>query len=283
MDLIDLYLQEDLGGEGDITSNSIFSDEEGEAVIIAREDCVLAGLEEAEEVFKRLGARLIRKKRDGEVIKKGEVVAEVKGKVRSILAGERLALNFLCRMSGIASETRKLVEKCKRVNPKIEVAATRKTTPGFRKYEKKAVVIGGGSSHRFGLFDAVLIKDNHIKAIGSVEEAIRRVKEKIKDKVIEVEVEEERDAIKAAQLGVDWIMLDNMPAERGKEIAEKIRKINPKIKIEASGGIDENNILSYAGFADRVSLGYLTHSVRSIDFTLEIVDEGDGKNPEGIS
>ncbi|RLF37771.1 MAG: carboxylating nicotinate-nucleotide diphosphorylase [Thermoplasmata archaeon] len=271
MDLIDIYLSEDLGQEGDITSDSIFGDERGKAVIIAKEDCLLAGLEEAEEVFRRVGARLVKRKKDGEEVKKGEVVAEVEGRVKDILKGERLALNFLCRMSGIASETRKLVEKCKRINPRIEIAATRKTTPGFRKYEKKAVVIGGGVPHRFGLFDAVLIKDNHLKVVGSVEEAVKRVREKIKDKIIEVEVENEKDAIKAAEIGVDWIMLDNIPAEKGRKIASKLRKINPNVKIEASGGINEENITDYAEFADRISLGYITHSIKSKDFSLEIV------------
>ncbi|HEX17054.1 MAG TPA: carboxylating nicotinate-nucleotide diphosphorylase [Thermoplasmatales archaeon] len=270
MDLIEIYLKEDLGEEGDITTNAILGDEEGEGIIIANVSCVLAGIEDAGEVFSRLGANFRSFFKDGDEIEKGTIVARVKGKLRSILAGERVALNILSRMSGIASETRDLVEMCRRVNPRIEICATRKTTPGFRKYEKKAVIIGGGCPHRFGLFDAVLIKDNHIKAVGSVEEAIRRVKERVKGKTIEVEVENEEDAIKAARLGVDWIMLDNIPASRGKEIAEKIRSINPNIGIEASGGINRKNIIEYARFADRISLGYITHSVKSKDFSLEI-------------
>jgi nicotinate-nucleotide pyrophosphorylase (carboxylating) len=174
-------------------------------------------------------------------------------------------------MSGISTETKKLVDLCKSINPNVSIAATRKTTPGFRKYEKKAVVIGGGESHRFGLFDAVMIKDNHIKLIGSVEKAIKKVKENVRNKIIEVEVENESDAITAARLGVDVIMLDNMNPKTGELIAKKIKQINNKITIEISGGITSDNIQDYASYADRISLGYITHSIKSIDFSLETI------------
>ena len=272
MDYIDIYLKEDLGEEGDITTNSIFGDEEGEAVIIANEDCILAGIEDAKEVFSRLGANLEMIRKDGEEVKKGEIVAKVKGKLRSILAGERLALNMISRMSGIATETRKLVDMCRKINPDVKIAATRKTTPGFRKYEKKAVIIGGGEPHRFGLFDAVLIKDNHIKAAKSLREAIRRVKEKVRDKFIEVEVENEEQALVAVEEEVDAILIDNQPPEKAENMARRIKEKNPNILVEISGGIREDNILRYAKFADRISLGYITHSVKSKDFSLEIED-----------
>ena len=272
MDYIDIYLKEDLGEEGDITTNSIFKDEEGEAVIIANEDCILAGIEDAKEAFSRLGANLEIIRKDGEEVKKEEIVARVKGKLRSILAGERLALNMISRMSGIATETRKLVDMCRKINPDVKIAATRKTTPGFRKYEKKAVAIGGGDPHRFGLFDAVLIKDNHIKAAKSIREAIKRVKEKVCDKFIEVEVESEEQALIAAEEGVDAILIDNQPPGKAERIARKIKEKNPNILVEISGGIKEDNILRYAKFADRISLGYITHSVKSKDFSLEIED-----------
>ena len=174
-------------------------------------------------------------------------------------------------MSGIATETKKLVDICKSINPKVTIAATRKTTPGFRKYEKKAVVIGGGESHRFGLFDAVMIKDNHIKLIGSVDKAITKIKEKVQNKVIEIEVENEKDAMTAARLNVDVIMLDNFDPKTAKDIANSIHKINQNILIEISGGVTSNNISKYASFADRISLGYITHSIKSIDFSLEII------------
>jgi len=271
MDEIDFYIKEDLGEEGDITSNAIFTNETGRAVIVANENCIVAGLEEAKEVFDRIGAKFEAKCKDGENVRKGEVVAEVHGKIRCILAGERLALNIISRMSGIATETRELLDICRKKNPNVNIAATRKTTPGFRKYEKKAVELGGGESHRFGLYDAVLIKDNHIKAVGSVREAIRRVKGRIKNKFVEVEVESVRDAIVAAEEGVDAILIDNATPETAQRIASEIRKINPKILIEISGGIRKDNIAKYAPFANRISLGYITHSIRSRDFSLEII------------
>lgn len=269
MDDIDRFLSEDLGEEGDITSDSIFKNEKGRARIIAKEDCIIAGLREAEEVFKKTGAAIKLLKNDGDFVKETSIVAEISGSVKSILKGERLALNFLCKMSGIATETKKIVDKCKKINPNVQIAATRKTTPGFRKYEKKAVVIGGGEPHRFGLFDAVMIKDNHIKQAGSVEKAISAVKEKIFNKIIEVEVENEKDAINAARIGVDVIMLDNLNPGNAEKIAKKIKKINDKIMIEISGGINPDNIIYFASFADRISLGYITHSVKAKDLSLE--------------
>ena len=206
----------------------------------------------------------------GDAIKKRKPVLEIKGTVRSILKAERLALNIIGRMSGIASETKILVERCKKINPRVTIAATRKTTPGFRSFEKKAVMLGGGMPHRYGLYDAVLIKDNHLKIIGSVEEAIKKVKKKIPDKIIEIEVENESDALIAATMRADVIMLDNLNPKSGQRIARKVREINPDIIIEVSGGITPTNIENYASFADRISLGYLTHSVRNKDFSLEI-------------
>jgi len=270
MNDIDNFLKEDLGLEGDITSDSLFSEEEGYAKIITKQDCVVAGLEEMVIIFKKTGAEVKLKIVEGSFIKKNTVISEIYGPVRSILKAERLALNFLGRMSGIATKTKELVDLCKKINPNVTIAATRKTTPGFRKFEKKAVFIGGGETHRFGLFDAVLIKDNHLKVFGSVEEAIKKVKEKIKNKTIEIEVENEKDALASAKIGVDVIMLDNMDAETAEKIAEKIRQINPKILIEISGGITRENIEKFASFANRVSLGCLTHSVKNIDFSLEM-------------
>ena len=270
MDDIDKFLQEDLGEEGDITSNSLFTDEPCEAKIIAKEDCVVAGIEEVKMVFKKTGAETEFLVKNGDSIKKGATVALIKGSARSLLKGERLALNIIGRMSGIATETKKLVDICKSINPNITVAATRKTTPGFRKFEKRAVEIGGGEPHRYGLFDVVIIKDNHIKLVGSVEGAITKVKEKVHDKIIEVEVENEKDAVTAARLNVDVIMLDNFNPKSGAFIAKKVKQINPNIIIEISGRITFNNIAEYASFADRISLGYLTHSVSSKDFSLEI-------------
>ena len=270
MDDIDKYLYEDLAEIGDITSDFLFTNECADAVIIAKEACVVAGIEEASIVFEKVGAHTTQLVKDGTKVKAHTKVLKITGLVCSILKGERLALNFICRMSGIASETNKLVTLCKRINPKVTIAATRKTTPGFRTYEKKAVVLGGGEPHRFGLYDMILIKDNHIQRVGSIEQAIQRIQEKNKDSVIEVEVETEDDAMVAAKMNVDIIMLDNFDPVSGKLVAEKIRLINPRVLLEVSGGITLKNISKFAVFADRISLGYLTHSVKSKDFSLEI-------------
>jgi nicotinate-nucleotide pyrophosphorylase (carboxylating) len=270
MDDIDRFLQEDLGKKGDITSDALFSKQIARAHILSKEDCIVAGLKEAAEVFKKTGATATSLVQDGAAITKDTVVVEIKGPARSILKGERLALNMIGRMSGIATETKKIVERCKKINPKVTVAATRKTTPGFRYFEKKAIILGGGEPHRYGLYDAVLIKDNHLKIIGSVEVAIKAVNIKIRNKIIEIEVENESDALSAAKMNVDVIMLDNLDPRTGESIARKIRDINPHILIEVSGGITEKNIDKYASYADRISLGYLTHSIKNKDFSLEI-------------
>jgi nicotinate-nucleotide pyrophosphorylase (carboxylating) len=269
MDDIDRFLKEDLGEEGDITSEALFTNEKAYGKIIAKEDCVVAGLEEARLVFEKTGAEIGLEVEDGTSIERGKVVATITGPARSILKGERLALNIIGRMSGIASETKKLLEKCRKINPSVTIASTRKTTPGFRKYEKKAVVIGGGELHRIGLYDAVIIKDNHLKLI-DLKKAIEKVKEKVDNKIIEVEVENEEDAILAAKLKVDAIMLDNIDPLSGERIARKIKEINPFILVEVSGGITSENIEKYASFADRISIGYLTHSIKSKDFSLEL-------------
>jgi nicotinate-nucleotide pyrophosphorylase (carboxylating) len=270
MDEIDRFLREDLGQEGDITSDALFTKQTARAIIISKEDCVVAGLEEARQVFQRVGAIAISFVKDGSIVKKSTIVVEIKGPVRSILKGERLVLNIIGRMSGIATETNKIVERCHKINPKVTIAATRKTTPGFRIFEKKAIVLGGGEPHRYGLYDAVIIKDNHLRIIGSVEETIKTVTSKIQNKIIEIEVENESDALSAAKMNVDVIMLDNLDPGTGKIIAHKIREINPSILIEVSGGITRDNIDKYAFFADRISLGYLTHSIKNKDFSLEI-------------
>ncbi len=271
MDDIERFLNEDLGQEGDITSESLFANEIGQAKIFSKEDCIVAGLEEISIVFKRTGAETELNVSDGDFVKKNTIVAKIKGPIISILKGERLALNILGRMSGIATQTKELVDLCKSINPKVTVAATRKTTPGFRKFEKKAVFVGGGETHRFGLFDAVMIKDNHLKAIGSVENAIKKVKNKVQNKIIEIEVENEKDALVAARMNVDVIMLDNFDSEKAEKITKKIKQINPHVLIEISGGITRNNIEEYANFADRISLGCLTHSSKNKDFSLEIL------------
>jgi nicotinate-nucleotide pyrophosphorylase (carboxylating) len=269
MDYLDIYLHEDLGEQGDITSEALFTNQRGKATIVAKDDCIIAGLQEAQTIFHRLGAQTTPLKKDGDICTKGDLVLTITGSIQAIFAGERLALNFIGKMSGIASITRELVEKCRKLNPDVRVAATRKTTPGFRVYEKKAVVIGGGDPHRQGLFDAVLIKDNHIAALGSLEKAIKKAQENTHNVTIEVEVENREDACIAAGTNIDYIMLDNIPPKKGQSIAQEIRNRNPQIKIEVSGGITPATITQYV-YADRISLGWLTHSVTNKDFSLEM-------------
>lgn len=271
MNDIDRFLYEDLGDKGDITSECLPSNEDKTALITSKEDCILAGLEEANEVFKRTGASLIFLKKDGNLVKKDQNIARINGPNKSILKGERLALNFITRMSGIATITYKLVQKCRKINKNIDIAATRKTTPGFRFYEKKAVILGGGIPHRYGLYDQVMIKDNHIKSFGSITESINFVKKSIKNKIIEIEVENEEDGVAAAKIGVDIIMLDNFNPDTAQKTAKKIRGINNKIKIEVSGGINPENILDYVPFSNIISLGYITNSTKNIDFSLDII------------
>ncbi len=268
------FLKEDIGS-GDITSELVVpADEMARAKLVCKEDCVVAGLEEASVVFKELGVKTVRVKQDGSTAKKGEVVLEVVGTARSILAGERLALNFVMRMSGIATLTRSLVEKAKKANPGVRVAATRKTTPGFREFEKRAVLLGGGDPHRSGLYDAVLIKDNHIRIAGGVKEALARAKKGSFTKKIEIEVESPEDAKTAAREGADIVMLDNFGPEEVRRLSAELKAINPDVLIEASGGIRPENVDRYAAGADIISLGWLTHSVRSVDFSMEIERAG---------
>ncbi len=268
---VKFFISEDIES-ADITSEALLSDEIAKGSIIAREDCVVAGLSEAMEIFTYFGLDVSSNVSDGDTISMGDIILEVTGKAKDILAGERLALNFMGRMSGIATETRKLVDACKKINPIAQIAATRKTTPGFRFFEKKAVILGGGYPHRMRLDDAFLIKDNHLKMVPTIEEAISRAKTSkygAQGKVVEIEVESFEDAKKAAEAGAHVIMLDNMTPEQAKMAYYKIKNINNEILVEISGGITPENIHEYAPFADRISLGYLTHSISACDFSLE--------------
>jgi nicotinate-nucleotide pyrophosphorylase (carboxylating) len=265
------FISEDIES-ADITSEALLTNEKARGEIIAREDCVVAGLSEALEIFSHFGLDTRSESSDGDRISKGDVILRVTGRAKDILAGERLALNFLARMSGIATETRNLLDLCMKINPGVQVAATRKTTPGFRFFEKKAVVLGGGHPHRMRLDDAFLIKDNHLKLVPSIEEAISRARGSEfahEGKVVEIEVESLEDARRAAEAGADVIMLDNMSPEQARTCYNHIKKINQDILVEISGGITPDNIQEYALYADRISLGYLTHSIPAVDFSME--------------
>lgn len=252
---------------GDITSEVIIpKDMKARAMVIAKEDCILAGTQYIAQELHRLYLET-KCKEDGSEVKKGDVVMELSGNARQILGVERTILNILGRMSGIATETRKVVEKVKKINPKIRVSATRKTLWGY--LDKIAIRIGGGDPHRWNLGDMVMIKDNHLALI-PLEEAIKKAKKVSFTKKIEVEVEKEEDAIKAAELGADIILLDNLSPEEVCTLARKLRKY--PVLIEVSGGITPENVEEYAKCdIDIISMGYLSHSVRSIDFSLEII------------
>jgi len=265
------FLEED-APFGDVTSEAVIpKDLEAEAVIIAKQDGIIAGLEEAKALFEHFDVKVELKAKDGDEVKKGYVVIELRGNARSILLVERTALNIIGRMSGIATQVRRLMKKVRAVNPNVRIAGTRKTL--LKPLDKRAILLGGGESHRFSLSDAVLIKDNHL-ALVPLEEAIKRAKAFSIYKVVEVEVESLEDALKAAKAGADIIMLDNMTPEQIEEVLEALKRegLRERVKIEVSGGITEENIESYAKLdIDVISLGALTHSVKNFDVSLEII------------
>jgi nicotinate-nucleotide pyrophosphorylase (carboxylating) len=264
------YLSEDVGTGDETSALVVPEDSRARGRIICKEDCVLAGIEETTLLFSELGISILSAKSDGTRVAKGEVVMEVEGNARALLAGERLALNIVMRMSGIATVTEGLARRCRQINPRVRIAATRKTTPGFRRFEKKAVAVGGGDPHRMGLYDSILIKNNHIRLAGGVAEALRRAKLGSFTKKIEIEVESAEDAMIAAENGADIVMLDNFPPEDALLVSKRIRAKRPEVLIEVSGGITPSNIEEYAPAADIISLGWLTHSFKSVDFSMHI-------------
>lgn len=268
-------LLEDLGFE-DITTEMLVPENlEAEAEIIINENGTLAGINEAKIVFEYLGVKIINVLKDGARVKANTSIMKLKGPAKAILQGERLALNLLMKMSGIATTTATLIEKAHKFNPKIKIAATRKTTPGFRYFEKKAVRIGGGDPHRYRLDDAVLIKSNHLTLAGGLEKAIALAKERASfTKKIEVEVNNPSDALKAAQLGVDIVMLDNFSTSQIKETIAELKKVGlrNRILLEASGQITPSNIEEFAKTGvDIVSMSYLTLAAEPLDMNLRII------------
>jgi nicotinate-nucleotide pyrophosphorylase (carboxylating) len=293
-ELLYLALREDLGfDEGknnftdgaslvdlDITTNaSINPHLLGNAVIVAREDGILSGQDVAERVFSLLDPALTytRKIFDGEVITSGTILATIYGSFRSILVGERTALNFLQRLSGVATITNKVVSL---VSPYgVKVLDTRKTTPGFRLLEKAAVKAGGGSNHRMGLYDEFLIKNNHIDALGGdVAEAVRRCKVYRPDARLKVEVRDWNEIMAAVSESPDGLLLDNFEAAELFDIIPRVKSLSgaEHLSLEASGGITMTNVEEYAKAGiHEVSLGFLTHSVSSLDISLRYVDPSD--------
>lgn len=273
---IDLAIKEDLGEAGeDITAKAIIPAHLCvEAAVICRQPAVLAGMVVADSIFKRFDSscRVIAHQQDGAVLGGSTLevmpvaVATIVGKAGAILSAERLFLNILQRMSGVATLTRQFVDLAKPFG--IEILDTRKTTPGLRAFARLAVKIGGGVNHRFGLFDAILIKDNHVRIAGGVTEAVARVRALYPDRYLEVEVENMKEVEEALAAGVDRIMLDNMsPAE----VKEAVAVINGRAYVEVSGGVTLDTIKNYLiPGVNGISIGALTHSAPAIDFSLEV-------------
>jgi nicotinate-nucleotide pyrophosphorylase (carboxylating) len=271
-------LAEDVG-QGDVTSAAVVA--AGltvEAVVVAKEAGIAAGIEEITILAESLGLSVKAEVVDGDEIKSGKVILRISGNAQAILSAERTMLNLLSRMSGIATATRKLAEKLRRAKSTAKIAATRKTAPGLSYFDKKAVLIGGGDPHRLRLDDMVLIKDNHIAIAGNVEKAVKKAKQNTpSSKKIEVEVTSTADALKAAKAGADIVMLDNFSPKQVREAVEVLKKAGffGKVLLEVSGGITAENLLEYASApVDIISMGALTHSVKALDISLEITKIG---------
>jgi len=268
-ELIEIALKEDIGF-GDITTDAIVSPNlEGIGDVGAKDDFILAGLDVARHVFNHLDPQVVFSStfKDGDRVKNGRIVFSVRGKLASILKAERTALNFIQRLSGIATLTRAYVDRLEGVN--VRIVDTRKTTPGWREIEKYAVKIGGGSNHRMGLYDGVLIKDNHIAAGGGIRMAVDAARKRIHHLVkIEVEVTNMVELAEALSAGADVIMLDNMTPD---QIRKAVKEINSRALVEVSGGVNLENIrrLAQAG-VDFISVGALTHSAKSVDMSMKI-------------
>jgi nicotinate-nucleotide pyrophosphorylase (carboxylating) len=268
--LLQLALSEDLGELGDVTSQAVVPEEERSATLWSKDAGVLAGEEVFTAVFRAIdsGTRVEFAVHDGALLEKGQRVAEVRGKALTILSGERTGLNFISFLSGIATATRSFVESARAAGHAV-ILDTRKTLPGWRALSKYAVAVGGGSNHRQALYDMVLIKDNHVDSAGSVDEAVRLVRQKWGKRFrIEVECRTTAEVTEALAAGVDMIMLDNMDAEA---MGREVQRIAGRVKVEASGTITLNRVpaVSAAG-VDFISVGAMTHSVKSFDFSLKM-------------
>jgi nicotinate-nucleotide pyrophosphorylase (carboxylating) len=278
--LINLALDEDLGHHGDTTTNSVIGEEvNARARFICKEDCVCAGLPVAERVFSTLdpGARWETLVAEGEFCPKGTVMAQVEGSARRLLTGERTALNFLQHLCGIATVARRYAGAV--AGSKCRILDTRKTIPGWRNLEKYAVAAGGATNHRIGLYDMILIKDNHRELAGLEDKngialAVSRARAQYPGLKVEVEADTLEEVALACDCGADWVMLDNMTNE---QMAEAVKIAAGRVKLEASGGITLERIPSIAALdVDYISVGALTHSVKAADISMDIiVSEGD--------
>ncbi len=272
-DLVFRALAEDIG-PGDVTSAALVAEQETvRGVVLSRGDYILSGIHVSALVFQTLDESLTVEvlSKDGSSVREAQEVLRISGNARSILAAERVALNLLQRMTGIASQTRRYAER----SGHAAILDTRKTTPGLRVLEKYAVLCGGGMNHRTGLYDRVLIKDNHRalwrrRGTGTLADAVRAAKKMHPELLVEVEVETEEDLASVLSASPDWVLLDNMSPAR---MAQCVVLCKGKCKVEASGGITLENVEAVAGSGvDAISIGALTHSVRAADFSLEFPD-----------
>lgn len=257
---------------GDVTSDAVLDDRVCSAVLRFREAGIAAGLAEAAALFTHYGVAVTLRATDGDRVEAGATVLALEGSVRGVLLVERTALNLVGRMSGIATTTARYAALARAGGQPVRVAATRKTAPGLGLLDKKAVLLGGGDPHRFTLSDGVLIKDNHL-ALVPIEEAVRRARAFSAYKTVEVEVETADEAVRAARAGADMVLLDNMTPNEVDVTLEVLASagLRDRVRVEVSGGITEATIGAYAALrVDLVSVGALTHSVRSLDLTLEV-------------
>lgn len=273
--LFEMAIREDQGDDGDVTSLAIFGDEWAEAFIVSRQDAVLAGLEQAMAVFRRVDPRveLSAGAADGAAVAAGDRVLAMRGPVRSLLGAERVALNFMAYLSGIATETRRHVELAAGLGSTV-ILDTRKTLPGYRALAKRAVRLGGGTNHRIGLYDMVMIKDNHIDAAGGIAPAVAKVRAAYGKRFkIEVECRNLADVGLALDLAVDVIMLDNMDEAACAQAVELRRSAHPDSpsRFEASGDMNPEKLRRFAGLGlDFISIGRLTHSVTQVNFSMQM-------------
>lgn len=274
--LVDLALSEDLDERGDVTTNSVIPESLNvKAILLAKESLVCAGLPVAEQVFKKLdpAVQFTAKVKDGDACEKGTIMAEITGPARPILIGERTALNFLQRLCGVATMSNRYQSLA---GNRMHVLDTRKTTPGWRNLEKYAVAMGGAHNHRIGLFDRVMLKDNHrelagLEGAGGILRSVERARAKYPDLEVEVEIDSLDELAEALESKAEYILLDNMSTE---DMAEAVRITAGRAKLEASGNVTIARIEEIAASGvDFVSSGALTHSVKSSDISLDIIPE----------
>ncbi|HDP69720.1 MAG TPA: carboxylating nicotinate-nucleotide diphosphorylase [Actinobacteria bacterium] len=271
-EIIKRALEEDLGVDGDITTQAIFSEpKKVKGFVRCKDSGIIAGIEIAAKVFEMVDKFILfeAKAKDGDAVKNGEIIAELKGDISGILSAERVAINFLQHLSGIATLTSKFVKRAKPYA--VDIYDTRKTTPGLRLIEKYAVTVGGGCNHRMGLYDAILIKDNHIAGVGSVGMAVELAREEFSDKKIEVEADNLEQVGEALGAGADIIMLDNMDDEM---IKKAVEIVGGKAILEASGGMILERIEEVAKTGvDRISAGTITQAAKPLDISIGLVSD----------